>query len=274
MFARYFFVVVFFLLFLFDVPQAFSQAYPGVGVRPPVDQSANKENELGANLDFSSVELSRWGLNMDRSTKSYDGFAARAMSGDEKDRLFSIASSLRNLYPQTSYYQPFGQKVIEQMTEYAYIADVSDDPVEANEALKEYRKTLLSHLANIKVVEFAITLSHANRRYGDVMILEDVRNALLKVIRGWNKRGDTAERAYRIVTYSDETYVLSLHNVTIERSEIFQVGDKFYNVHDVVFEDNGSHGRLYTDLTAPIYMYEKTRAFRARENEAMDLRKY
>ncbi|MCK5385038.1 MAG: hypothetical protein KAJ29_05625 [Alphaproteobacteria bacterium] len=235
---------------------------PGYGFHMQ-KREAKKEKESESGLTFSADEINRWMLIQEKYTEHYGARVNGVMSGEiDAERAITI---MRSLYPRTPYYDPFGELTIEKMTVQAYTADVSDDQTEINEALDAYRDLLRKHLANLSVVEYALTLSHADPIYGDSLRLKKIRDALHKNIIGVERNGESPEEAFKVVTYGEETYVLGQKNVIVKKSEIYRVRDSFFNVHDVVYED-GQYSQLFFDVTWPIYMYEKTKALRERKD--------
>ncbi|MCK5374007.1 MAG: hypothetical protein KAJ40_01855 [Alphaproteobacteria bacterium] len=240
-------------------------AYSGWDFRTHIEKpKSKKKDKPGANLSFPAYELDEWKLRQGRSTKDYERRVFNILTGNKKLTGTDV-TTIRHLYPLTPYYDPFGTNIIERMTHFAYIADTSDNPKEINEALKEYRDLLCKHLANLDVVDYALTLSKAKPRYGDEVLLKAVRDALLEDVKGTKIRGKTPDSAYVIVTYGEEIVLLNNLDAKVEKSKIYEVNKKFYNVHDVVYKD-GRHSQLYIDLTNPIYLYEKTQALREKEN--------
>ena len=224
-----------------------------------------KKEKYEDDFEFTAHELNDWALRQKISTRKYDKVVqevmARRLSAEE------MATTLRTLYPSSSYYDPFGSAIAKQLTAYAYTADVSDNPVEVNEAMDAYRALLRKHLANLEVVEHALMLARANPLFGERFLLRNIRNALRKDVRGEHLKGESPEEAYHVITYGEETYILAPHHVTVQKSEIYKVDKHFYNVHDVVYDDNGRVSQLYFDVTWPFYLYQKTRALRAKEEK-------
>ena len=248
-------------------PQSFSQSGklkdPGYGLHMQRRMKNQKKKKTESGLIFSIKELGRWEQVQKRYTKRYEGRISEVMGGRENID-YSI-TTLRIAYPRTPYYDPFGRFTIQKMTAFAYTADTSADQLEVNEALVGYRDLLYKHLVNLDVLEYALTLAHANPIFGNKIRLKEIYDALRKDIRGVSKRrGTIPEDAYRIVTYGEETYLLGVHKATVKKSEIYRVQNSFYNVHDVVLED-GQYSQFYFDVTWPIYIYEKSRALKDRE---------
>lgn len=225
-------------------------------------EKAKKDEKSESGLSFSVKELVKWEVMQERITLKYEQRVRDVFSG--KISFDQIVTALRTLYPKTFYYDPFSKSTIDKMTAYAYTADVSDDQEEVNEALDAYRDLLFKHVANMEVVEYALTLSRVNPMYGDKLRLKRIYDAFIVGMKRFEEKGTSPDDSYKIVTFGEETYLLGMHNVTVEKSEIYKVGNMFYNVHDVIYKD-GRHSQIYVDVTWPIYMYEKTKAVHERE---------
>lgn len=248
-------------------PQSFSQPAklkdPGYGIHMQ-GMKKKKEKTTESGLKFTAKELIEWKLRQASFTAKYEQRVSEAMGGRES--IASSVLSLRVMYPQTPYYDPFGKATIRKMTAFAYTADVSDDQGEINKALAAYRDLLQKHIVNLDVVEFALTLARSNPIYGNKIRLKEIYDALVKSIDGVKEKGSSPDDAYRIVSYGEETHLLAARNATVKKSEIYKVGNSFYNVHDIV-DENGQYSQLYFDVTWPIYLYEKTKATQDREGQ-------
>lgn len=160
--------------------------------------------------------------------------------------------SLRAYYSKTKDYTPFSEGIINRMTAFGYIADTSTDQVEINDALVEYREILNKHIANFDVITFALTLARADVRYGDELLLNDIRKELIQDLMGGGfNMGKSPERAHTIATYGEETFILEQYGATVKDSEMFKVGRSFYNVHEIVLP-NGDFEQIYMNVTDPI----------------------
>ena len=229
---------------------------PGYGLhRQGMQKKDEKKSESG--LEFTADDLNRWMLRQKRAVSSYDRRVSELQSGDSTvDRAIR---AIRIAYSLTPDYDPFSTSTIKKLTFFAYTADMSEDPTEVNQALEDYRELLYRHLGNLDVIDYALTLARANPIYGDALRLKEIRDALRKDILSREMSGESPEEAYRVMTYGEETFLLGERNVTVDKSEIFRVNDKFYNVHDVTLSD-GTPSQLFFDVTSPIYNYEKTKA--------------
>lgn len=235
-------------------------AFSGNQGSPLIQKAPQKKIKTPDDVTFTRGQLGRWAQRQKINTKKYEGRVKDLI--DHKGSVDNVVLTLRSLYPFTPYYDPIGQVTTEAMTRYAYISDTSKDPKEVNDALKAYRDLVFKHSANLGVVEYALTLSLVNARYGDEVLLRSLRDSLQKKARRGKRKGSTPDYAYKVISYDEETYILGVHNVTVQKSEIYHVGNKFYNVHDVIYNEDGRYSQLYFNVTAPIYLYKKTQALR------------
>lgn len=166
--------------------------------------------------------------------------------------------ALYMLYPKTSHYNPFSRSVIKEMEMYAFKVDTSQDLIEMNRSLLKYNELLDQHLANFGVVEFALKMTRVNRRLGSEVFLRKIRDVLIDIVERPTLDGSAPDRAFKVISYSEEDYFLSKNNVTVKSSEVYVVGDKYYNVHDCE-DENGEYVQFYVDVTTPIRQVDKLR---------------
>ncbi len=212
---------------------------------------STKAQDLDADdLKITQRELATWQQSEQRYEQSYDTALREVKEG--KLNLQNRVRAMRVYYSWTSQYTPFSEKIIDELTRYAYKADTETEPREINKALAQYRNLLDKHIVNLDVLDFAITLSLADVRYGDSIFLKNVRAAIINSLTEIINVGKTPESPYRIITYGEETYILGTFNGgRIEKSEIYNVDRTFYNVHDISMP-NGQYLQIYMDVTAPI----------------------
>ncbi len=181
-------------------------------------------------------------------SKAYKEFADEVYKGTVDH---ARIKSMRAYYPQTTEYTPFSESIINRMTGFAYIADTSSDLGEVNDALDEYRKLLREHIVNFDILSFALTLARADVRYGDEIMLNQIRKHIIEDLTGMYNVGKTPDRAYTIATYGEETFILEQLNANVISSELFKVGRSFYNVHEIE-TPNGDVRQIYMNVTGPI----------------------
>ena len=192
-------------------------------------------------------------LNYERVTANYtelyESLVDEVLTSGEID--FAKARTLRTYYPNTRYYTPFSENLIKRMTAFAYIADTTANLTEVNDALAEYRTLLSQNIANFDVLTFALTLARADVRYGDEIMLNDIRRHMIQDLTNIHEVGRTPEKAYKIVTYGEETFVLEQLNAKVISSEVFQVSRSLFNVHEIETLD-GEVEQIYMNVTSPL----------------------
>src|SRR5690606_15339362 len=106
-------------------------------------------------------------------------YAALAEQVVERPRSFPFGY-FRLYYTGTMEYQPRAETITRQLLDHAYKIQTSQDPVEIAEALSAYEELVKNHLASIKVVLQALSLSRQDERFGDPEFLEWLRDGLFK----------------------------------------------------------------------------------------------
>lgn len=234
----------------------------GGGLSPAIASAESPEKEL----TFDNAEMEVWKHSSKTSTEHYNKLVTGVLAGKEDVAIKMYA--LRSYYPKTPHYDPFAKSLLDKMTLYAYMIDISDDIIEVNEAADKYRNLVNEHMANIDVIDYALMLSRLDVRFGDAVFLEEVRDAIRNT---WDidlkKDGSSPDRAFRVVTYGEETYLLEKLGVKVESSEIYEVGRNFYNVHEVSSEEEGNY-QLFFNVTQPIRNVSMMRSIREKENNS------
>lgn len=198
---------------------------------------------------ITSREVGAWKVTSTKLAFKYEQLVREVRAN--KNKASENMNAMRAYYPYTPYYDPFSKKIIDEMTEYAYIIDTSEDREQINIALEKYRDLVNKHAAHLAVVDFALTLSRLDIRYGDESLFKHLRDAIQNSWFGLAQPGLSPERAYKITTYAEEEYLLSTYGAVIEKSEIYKVGRSYYDVRDVITED-GESLQLFFDVTTPI----------------------
>ncbi len=212
---------------------------------------------FAANVDVSQkdkslaqYEVDRWKKQVVRSDKYY------------KDKLLNLNKNkgvyfvnrvrgLRSMYPFTSFYTPFSDRLVDKMSEYAYAVDTSNDPAVINENLQEYRKILNLHLVNVGVLDFAITMARVNAKFGSARYYESVRDIMIDGLMTPEIDGKSPSKAFNIVTKSEEIHLLAKIGGEIGKSEMYDVEGTYFNVYDVTLE-NGDFTQIFMNVTDPI----------------------
>ncbi len=195
-------------------------------------------------------ELDSWRQQLPRYTDDYNKALKALYLNNDPRKVEEKVRSLRSYYPRTEQYSPFSKEILDKITSHALILDSAIDNEVINDALSSYNALVGSHLMNFDVANFALTMARIDPRFGDDGFYEKVRNSLIKVfyVEG---RGRKAEFAYEIISYGEETYILDQIGGKIENSEIYNVGRRYYNVHEIIDED-GNYRQVFMDVTQPI----------------------
>lgn len=197
--------------------------------------------------------LSRSDLRrLERSLEQFTGYYDEALKAVRygSSQFDYDVSRLRQYYPKTAQYSPFAKSIIDEMTEYAYIADTSDDRGEVNDALIAYKKLLWAHLVNFDVLMFATRMSRVDERLGDEVLFKKVGRSLGKVILHSRTKCKNPSVACAIFSYGEEDYILGKIGGVLKKSKIYNISNRYYNVHDLL--SNGQEIQVYIDVTAPI----------------------
>ncbi len=218
-----------------------------------VASAASSQGDKPEGLNLNAREISTWKRNIKRRTEDYDQVLNSFFR--TRENVKSQIYNLRSRYPQTHYYQPFSHALVKEIERYAFIADTSSDKKESNDALVKYDRLLKQHIIDLDVVSFALKMSQLDVKFGDEYFLREVKQAILDSMNSGQLRmtGETAERAYKVITYSEENEWLAQIGGVVKKSELFDVRGTYYNVHDVETQD-GEYLQVFMDVTQPIKM--------------------
>ncbi len=229
------FAIILCCLFALNIPVASAQS------------SAGRDSDR-ASKKMSPNKLTRLERSLTQFTEYYDEVVGILRKGSD-DFDYDIRR-MRNYYAKTDYYMPFSKEILDEMAEYAYIADTSDNKEDVQEAFISYRYLVRSHLAHLDAITFALSMSRLDERFGDEIFLANVRRSLLKAILVEGAKCENPDLACRIVSYGEETYILGRIGGTVKGSKIYKVSNRYYNVHNLI--KDGIELQVYIDVTAPI----------------------
>ncbi len=206
--------------------------------------------EADSEFKISLRALSVWKRSTDRMSDQYNDVLSDVYLN--KKNFAPNVDLLHSYYSLTKQYQPIADPVLDEMSKYALIVEESSDRSEINTALLSYTSLLKSHLVNLNVLSFAITMSHIDVRFGDKYFLQKIRDILVSnLLSKPEYKGKRPENAYHIVTYGEETRILEEIGGVVNKSKVYQVRNKFYNVHDMTLK-SGGYKQIYMDVTDPI----------------------
>ena len=198
---------------------------------------------------FKRYEIDRWKKAAHDSVSRYN-FLKKSLKENPRSA-GNYALGMRASYANLLEYEPFSERLVNEMTQLAYLVDTSKDSSEVNSALIRYKDLLELHLANLSVIDLAIDMARINMRLGDVEYLEMVRNSIVSSLTANRGDGLSAQSAFTIYSDGEENYLLTTFDGEVVHSELFDVNGRFYNVHDVELE-NGRMVHVYMDVTTPI----------------------
>lgn len=230
--------------------------------------SANRDsaNDAQGQIELSDDEMRRWAALSKDYTPQYEDLVEDMRAGRLEVKRSMLR--LRNFYTYTRHYDPFSKAVIDEMVEYAYIADTSDDTIAVNQALANYRELLNKHLANLDVVSYALMLSRLDVRYGDEYFLKKVRDSIRTLWDGQEGVGKEPQHPYKVVTFAELQYVVGTYGGEVVKSDVYTVGKQFFDVRDIVTED-GDYVQVFFDITKPIRNVALKKAVREKEQKTV-----
>ena len=215
---------------------------------------------------ITSREVNGWKVTSSKLAFRYEQLVRDVRAGKKKAE--DNMNAMRVYYTFTPYYDPFSNKLVDEMTKYAYTIDTSKDREKVNIAQEKYRDLVNKHAAHLAVVDYALTLSRLDVRYGDEALFRQLRDAIQNSWFGLAQPGSSPDRAYKITTYAEEEYILSTYGATIEKSEIYPVGRNFYDVRDILTAD-GESLQLFFDVTTPIRTVQIRKVIKEQEKKVI-----
>lgn len=205
-----------------------------------------------ANEDENPITLrdvTEWQKKTGKRDQLYD-YEITQLSKKNADFFPNAIRSIRNLYAFTTYYEPFSDGLVDEMTRHAYTVQTSTDRAMVNKSLLAYRELLKKHIANIGVVNFAITMARVSAKFGDATYYEAVRDAIYDgIVTGYD--GRNPQRAFNIVARDEEIFLLVKMGATVNKSEIYDVNGTYYNVYDIT-DKNGEFAQIFMNITKPV----------------------
>jgi len=157
----------------------------------------------------------------------------------------------RNLYADTSQYDPLGDKTIDEMQRLAYVVQNGKDVQERGKALDDYRSLVMLHMANIRVVAQALAFAKIDGVFGSERFFSWMRKGLVRDIM---KMGDgkTLNTAYYVVTLSEETVLLGQLGFRVIDTRTANENSIYYSMHEVEDIRNGQIQTIFVNTTRPM----------------------
>lgn len=177
--------------------------------------------------------------------------------------------SLRIMYARCPYYDPYSENTLRVLIGLHEKAK-GDDPKESLEALRGYKELLRKHTANLEVLQFALDVSKEDSRFGNQDFFRNMIKMLRQSIKSSVSDGTDPSRAIPIFTLSEQRYILSQIDGTLEKNEIIEQEGRVYSLYD--FLDGSDHRRftVFFDLTTPMAVM-KTWQAEAEKREKLNL---
>lgn len=159
--------------------------------------------------------------------------------------------TLRSWYSQSSYYEPFPERLQEHMTVLSFQIDSAENDKAKEIALQAYRRLILEQLANIDIVMMAESLSRTNPVFGNPDFFAWARSGLMTSVMG-SGTGASLNFAYDALTSGEEAMLMRTLNVTVQEQEMVEAGIFFVNIYRVTDNVTQQPRDIYVNVTFPI----------------------
>lgn len=201
---------------------------------------------------MANLEMERIIRNNEVQRKRCEGVADNIGKGSD-DQIRSDIMQYRFCYSSFGYYTPFSKDLVDEMTRLAFLADTTKNPHEAQQNLVAYKSFVKRHIANLDVAKMAYTLSKQNPQFGNPVLYKKIVSFLQDaIIPAGRPKATTPESAYYVISYGEEDYVLSKIGGKVLKSQIYEVGIKFYNAHEIEDAKTGNVVTYFIDISIPI----------------------
>lgn len=157
----------------------------------------------------------------------------------------------RALYTQSPAYDPAGDVTRNFLLDKAYYIRGEKDESKRRAMLDRYADMVITHLANIDIVNQALALSRDDPRFGDPSFYEWMRGGLLSSVLN-SGNGDNLFNAYVIVAMGEETLLLNALGVRVLKTVSRESAGTYYNIHDVQAYDTGEKRSIFTNISIPM----------------------
>lgn len=191
----------------------------------------------------------------------------------KRDAALNKVAALRSYYPYTKQFKVFSAEVTDQMTREAYTYETSTDAGARFAALKRYNALVRDHLPNLDVLDLAYTYAKNNPTFGNAGFFASVRKEVQKSIFDVFLDGRSAETAFEAMSMSEESYIIARLGLDVLSSEIYPVGSKYYDVHQVRDRKTSEEYTLFIDVSAPLGMSKKIHDLQ-KEKSKKDISKF
>ncbi|MCB1563991.1 MAG: hypothetical protein KDJ75_10495 [Alphaproteobacteria bacterium] len=230
--------------------------------------SAQKVFAADSVLDSNSGSGAQYYDNSHRGDPMFRYLARRAMITMVPDFDFT---TFRSRYTQTSQYDPIGDKVVDKMLELAYIVqNEREDQEKVVKAIEDYRNLVIDHMANLRVVLQALSLSKLDRRFGNPDFFKWMKEGLARSVI-YSGDGKSRDGAYDAITLSEETVLFTHLGLKRLSTKSVEEDVRSFNIHEVQDLRTGQKWEMFVDITYPM---SRMRHDKAQEKEQQfDLRR-
>ena len=164
-------------------------------------------------------------------------------------------TQFRRYYAETRQYDPIGDKTIDEMLEIAYHIQTAKTREDFKAYMDEYQNLLLRHLAHLRVVVQALSLSKTDKRFGNPKMFKWLKAGIIRdvMISG---EGNTLNNAYDVITLTEETVLFNYLGLRQLKTTPNNEGGLYYNMHDVQNLKTGKEWTLFVNTSFPMKFLE------------------
>jgi hypothetical protein len=187
-----------------------------------------------------------------RADPLFDGLVRDVLSMRDLRMSFT---NFRKQYTRTSQYAPIADTIVDKMLKAAFDAQNATNEAQAQRHYDTFNALVMDHMANLKVVLQALALARTDARFGDVKVLEWVREGLMKnlMVSG---EGKSLDDAYDVITLEEEIILLSKLGIKPEQTLSNREGVVYYNMHDYTDKKTGRPATLFVNTSFPMRYLE------------------
>lgn len=191
------------------------------------------------------------------SQPKYERMAREALA--RKPAYFDFMT-FRSLYANTRQYDPISEETIEKMHKLAFAAVNGKNPEDRDRALSGYQFLIADHLANVGVISQALAYARQDKRFGNVNFFRWMQSGLMQSVMN-SREGRTLKDAYAIVTFPEETVLLSQIGVRLIQINPRKEGFTYYNMNDVEDLRTGQRWTVFVNTNFPMGFLERKQKF-------------
>lgn len=160
-------------------------------------------------------------------------------------------SKLRGAYPFTSWYDPTGQKTLKEMSALLQQADESNESLEKEKKLIDFKILARMHAANLDVLNYTIKTLKARPEIASTRFFENAYLALThSVLREGN--GKTKDNAYIATTLGEEIALLQYWDLVLLETQLIKTPDHYIHRHIVQNLETGQIEEFFVNVSMPI----------------------